>query len=118
MDENAADIWRRIVPPLVTAFALFLVLLRSAVRHPATAVPAPTSPSWRAFFGYLLVTVGGGYAAMLVIVLVFHVILARDPGALRSAAAGGAFLAFGVVAPVFTASEWVRRRRAPRVGQR
>jgi len=46
------------------------------------------------------------------------VILARDTGALRSAAAGGAFLAFGVVAPVFTASELVRRRRAPRVGPR
>lgn len=117
MDENAADLWRRIVPPLVTAFALFLVLLRSAIRRPVIAEPAPASPSWRAFFGYLLVTVGGGYAALLVIVLVFHVILARDPGALRSAATGGAFLAFGVAVPVFAASEWARRRRAERMEQ-
>ena len=117
MDENAADIWRRIVPPLVTAFVLFLVLLRYALRHPVPQ-PAPASPSWRTFFGYLLVTVGGGYAAMLVIVLVFHVILARDAGAFRSATAGGAVLAFGVAVPVFTVSEWVQRRRAQPTGQR
>ena len=121
MHADATDIARRIVPPLVTAFVLFLVVLRYAVRHPTpstTTSPAPTDVSWAVFARYLAVTVLSGYGVLLLIVLVFHVVLAREPGVFRSAAVGGAFLAFGVAVPVFVLSEAIDRRRRARTGRR
>jgi Family of unknown function (DUF6256) len=108
MIDDASDLWRRIVPPLAAGFAVFLLLLRYAFRNPA---PPPTDvrPSWGSYFRYLGVTVASGYVVMLAIVLVFHVVLARDHGALRSAAAGGAAL-LAIVMPVFFGAEWVSRR--------
>ena len=47
----------------------------------------------------------------LVIVLVFHVWLARDHAALRSAVAGGAAL-LAIVLPAFVLAEWFARRRS------
>ena len=109
---DAGDIARRIVPPLVTAFVLFLVVLRYAVRHPAPARDGARASDvpWSAFWRWLAVTVLSGYAMFLLIVLVFHVALARDTGAFGSAAVGGAFLAIGVAAPVFVLSEVLARR--------
>ena len=107
---DAEDFWRRIVPPLVTAFAVFLLLLRAALRRPEPAEPPPADIPWSAFFRYAVGTALSGYGMLLLIVLVFHVGLARDPGAFRSAAAGGAFLAFVVAVPLATLAEWVRRR--------
>jgi Family of unknown function (DUF6256) len=118
MHADATDIARRIVPPLVTAFVLFLVMVRYALRHPATASAAPTDVSWAVFARYLALTVLSGYGVLLLIVLVFHVLLARDAGAFRSAAVGGAFLAFGVVVPVFVLSEAIDRRRRARADRR
>ena len=119
MHADATDIARRIVPPLVTAFVLFLVVLRYALRHPEVRASAsPADVSWGVFARYLAVTVLSGYGVLLLIVLVFHVVLARDPGAFRSAAVGGAFLAFGVAVPVFVLSEAIHRRRRARVGRR
>ena len=118
MHADATDIARRIVPPLVTAFVLFLVVLRYALRHPAPASPSPTEVSWAVFARYLAVTVLSGYGVLLLIVLVFHVVLAREPGAFRSAAVGGAFLAFGVAVPMFVLSEAIDRRRRARAGRR
>ncbi len=56
------------------------------------------------------VTVGGGYVAFLAIVLVFHVLIARQAGAFKSAATGGAFLAFGTALPAFTLLSWAHER--------
>ncbi len=56
-------------------------------------------------------TAAGGYLFFLAIVLVFHVVIAGQRGALRSAAAGGAFLAFGVVLPAFAVLSWLERAR-------
>ena len=103
------EIWRRIAPPLVAAFAVFLAMVRSAVRAPVTvSVPRPGT-SWTDFLRFLAVTAVGGYAVFLVIVLVFHVVLARDHGALASAAWGGAAL-LAIALPVFIVAEWVARR--------
>jgi hypothetical protein len=110
---DAQDIARRIVPPLVTAFVLFLVVLRYAVRHPEPEggdVRARIGVPWPVFWRWLAITIVSGYAAFLLIVLVFHVALARDAGAFRSAVAGGAVLAFGVAVPVFVVSEILARR--------
>jgi hypothetical protein len=87
----------RVIAPLVTAYALFIWILASWWRHPSRPAPRPGRPPLR----YLLTLVGGGYAVFLVIVLVFHVWIAGQRGAMRSALTGGAFLAFGDVLPVF-----------------
>jgi hypothetical protein len=106
----AGEIWRRIVPPLVTTFVVFLLLVRYHVRHADPAKPAASHPSMSAFVRYLAVTVAIGYGMFLVIVLVFHAWLARDHAAMRSAAAGGAAL-LAIVLPAFVLAEWLARRR-------
>jgi hypothetical protein len=107
----AGEIWRRIVPPLVTTFAVFLLLVRYHVRHADQAEPAPSHPSMAAFVRYLAATAAAGYGMFLAIVLVFHVWLARDHAALGSALAGGAAL-LAIVLPAFVLAEWFARRRS------
>jgi Family of unknown function (DUF6256) len=107
----AGEIWRRIVPPLVTTFAVFLLLVHYHVRHTDQAAPAPSHPSMSAFVRYLAATAAAGYGMFLAIVLVFHVWLARDHAALRSALAGGAAL-LAIVVPAFVLAEWFARRRS------
>ena len=106
------DIWRRIVPPLVAAFVVFLAMVRVAGRSPAEPRASEERSSWGAFARYLAVTVAEGYLALLGIVLVFHVWLARDHGAFRSAAAGAAAL-LAIAVPVFVVIEAVSRRFRP-----
>jgi hypothetical protein len=107
----AGEIWRRIVPPLVTTFVVFLLLVRYHVRHVESAEPAPSHPSIPAFVRYLAATAAAGYGMFLALVLVFHVWLARDYAALRSAVAGGAAL-LAIVLPAFVLAEWFDRRRS------
>jgi hypothetical protein len=108
MAAPSDEIWRRIVPPLVAAFVVFLAMLRVASR-PVERPVLPRTGSWMTFARYLAVTVLTGYLAMLAIVLVFHVVLASDRGALRSAAAGGAAL-LAIALPVFALAEWLERK--------
>jgi hypothetical protein len=103
------EIWRRIVPPLVAGFAVFLAILRYAYRHPADPMERHPDDRGRGFARYLLTTVASGYVAMLAIVVVFHVALAGDHAALRSAAAGGAAL-LAIAVPVFVLVRWIERR--------
>ena len=105
------EIWRRIVPPLVTTFVVFLLLVRYHVRHADPTEPAPSHPPIAAFVRYLAATAAAGYGMFLVIVLVFHVWLARDHAALRSAVVGGAGL-LAIVLPAFVLAEWFARRRS------
>ena len=107
----AGEIWRRIVPPLVTTFVVFLLLVRYHVRHADPAEPAPSHPSMSGFLRYLAATAAAGYAIFVAIVLVFHVWLARDDAALRSAVAGGAAL-LAIALPAFVLAEWFERRRS------
>src|SRR5438445_612010 len=60
---------------------------------------------WVVIVGALLVCQG------LAIVLVFHVWLARDHAAMRSAVTGGAAL-LAIVLPMFVLAGWFARRRA------
>jgi hypothetical protein len=83
---------RVIVPPLVTAYAIFVVIVVRAWHGPSTSSPpAPTSRR-------IVATLVGGYLVFLVIVAVFHVVLAGEHRALLSAATGGAFLLLGASA--------------------
>ena len=103
------EIWRRIVPPLVAAFAVFLAMVRTSMRRPAPTTVRSREASWQDFWRYLSVTAVSGYVGFLAIVLVFHVALARDHGALASAAWGGAAL-LAIALPVFAGAEWIARR--------
>ena len=107
----AGETWRRIVPPLVTTFVVFLLLVRYHVRHAETIERTAPRSSWPTFLRYLAATAAAGYGMFMAIVLVFHVWLARDYAALRSAAAGGVAL-LAIVLPAFALAEWLARRRS------
>jgi Family of unknown function (DUF6256) len=107
----AGEIWRRIVPPLVTTFVVFLLLVRYHVRHAESTGIPPLRFPWPAFVRYLAATVAAGYGMFVAIVLVFHVWLARDHAAFRSAVAGGAAL-LAIVLPAYVLAEWIARRRS------
>lgn len=107
----AGEVWRRIVPPLVTTFVVFLLLVRYHLRHAEPTMPTPPRFPWPAFIRYLAATAAGGYGMFLAIVLVFHVWLARDHAAFRSAVTGGAAL-LAIVLPAFVLAEWFARRRS------
>ncbi|HXF71703.1 MAG TPA: DUF6256 family protein, partial [Actinomycetota bacterium] len=107
---------RAILPPLASAYALFVVMVLRWSRGPAPR-PRPTGglPPPR----YLLEVVGGGYLAFCAIVGVFHGWLAGEAGALAEAARGGALLlalALPSFAALSSAERWWRARRAGRPG--
>ncbi|TMK49459.1 MAG: hypothetical protein E6G55_00365 [Actinobacteria bacterium] len=103
---------RRVVIPLVAAYALFVFMALSSLRAPPVErADVERVTGWKEALHGLAVTVAGGYLCFLLIVLVFHVLIAGQRGALVSAAAGGGFLAFGVATPVFLLSLWRSSRR-------
>ena len=66
--------------------------------------------SARASLRRVVGTTIGGYVAFLAIVLIFHVWLAREPGAFASAVWGGAFLS-GIAVVMAGGSALIERRR-------
>ena len=98
------DTARVVVPPLVTAYAIFVVMVvrawRDGSREPRVRSLAPREIVW---------TVVSGYLVFLAIVAVFHVGLAGQHGALRSAATGGAFL-LATASLVYAVLVWRLRR--------
>ena len=102
------DSARVIVPPLVTAYAIFIVMVVRAWSGPKdrTARASTTRD--------IVMTIVGGY-------LVFHLALAGQRGAFRSAAWGGAVLLLGAAA-VYAGCLWTRayigRVRSRREGGR
>ena len=87
---------RAVLPPLITAYALFVAMVALAWRR-RVARPAPrphgrADGSARASIRRVVGTTLGGYVAFLAIVLIFHVWLAQEPSAFASAVWGGAFL--------------------------
>jgi protein-S-isoprenylcysteine O-methyltransferase Ste14 len=94
---------RVIVPPLVTAYAIFVVMVVRAWRRPTARAPRTATTR------DVVSTTVGGYLVFLAIVAVFHVALAGQRGALRSAVWSGAFLLFGAAA-VSVAWLWTATR--------
>lgn len=115
-----ASVPLRVVAPLVAAFVLFLSIAAVSLRRrPERAPRARLVAGWAPYLRRLVTTALGGYAAFLVIVLVFHVAIAGQRDAMRYAVAGGALLAFGVAVPAFVLLARLelavrRRRSSPR----
>ena len=97
------DSARVIVPPLVTAYAIFVIMVLRAWGGPAERVRrAPTRRD-------IALTILGGYLVFLVIVVVFHVALAGQHAAFRSAVWSGAVLLLGA-GVVYAAFLWTAAR--------
>jgi hypothetical protein len=105
---------RVVLPPLVTAYAIFVAMVLLAWRRPAPRPGGLHRGTARAGRSHAAATMLGGYAAFLLVVLVFHVWIADEPAALASALWGGAFLCG--VALVFTTGSALMRRSRGRAG--
>src|SRR4029450_2689373 len=93
LPSELSVVLRAVLPPLVTAYAIFVAMVVLRLQRPVPRPHAPAAGSPGAHPRRPVVrTMLGGYVAFLVIVLIFHVWLAEDPGAFASAALGGAFL--------------------------
>jgi hypothetical protein len=103
--------FREILPPLVCGYALFVAMVIVEWRRPVGAKLQRGRPR------DVIIMVAGGYLAFLLIVAIFHVVLARDAGAFLSALVGGGFLvivacvAFALLSCIEAV---MRRRRAGR----
>lgn len=108
---------RTVVVPLLSAYVMFVGIAAYAWRHPVprpgragAGHRRPASPA--RLVRHVAVNLAGGYVLFLAIVLVFHVWIAAQAGALSSAVRGGGFLAFGVAAPTFVLLSFLEGRRA------
>lgn len=102
---------RQVLPPLVTAYAVFVAMVVLARRRP---VPRPRGRPARMRPSDTVRTALGGYVAFLVIVLVFHAWLAEEPNAFVSAIWGGAFLLGIALVLAVGSSLLARRHQRPR----
>jgi hypothetical protein len=102
----------RVIWPLASAEVLFLCVVASWLRLPPVEESPRRETSSSGLIRHVATTASGGYLVFLAIVLVFHVWIAGQKTALLSAVAGGAFLAFGLAAPVFLLLGWLQFRQA------
>lgn len=94
------EVFRAVVVPVLSAYALLACVVVYASRHPDAGRPRASTKGWRPRLRLITVTVAGGYACFLAIVVVFHVWVVGQQGALGSALRGGSFLA-GICAAAF-----------------
>jgi hypothetical protein len=100
------------IAPVAAAFALVATIVAFGATHPVPPTPGPSRLTPRglaSMLRYVALLGVGGYAVVLLVVLVFHVWLLGDAGALRSAAWSVPFL-LSVAAPVFAALSWLESR--------
>jgi hypothetical protein len=94
---------------LITAYVLFAAMVVLWWRRPVARPIARGEGSTRVRLGRVVRTTVGGYLAFLLVVLIFHVWLAREPGAFVNALWGGAFLS-GIALSVAWGSSLLERR--------
>jgi hypothetical protein len=102
---------RAVIPPLVTGYAVFVAMVLLGRRRPVPRPRGLLRPEPSPGSGRLVGTILGGYAVFLVIVLVFHVWLARERDGFAEAVWGGAFLSALAVMVAFASSFLTRRIR-------
>jgi hypothetical protein len=87
------EVFRAVVVPVLSAYALLACVVVYASRHPDAGRPRTSIEGWRPRLRLIAVTLAGGYGCFLAIVVVFHVWVVGQHGALGSALRGGSFLA-------------------------
>ncbi len=102
-------VFRDAVLPVLSAYLLLAGVVLYAARHPDAGRPIASEVPIRQRLQLIALTIGGGYPCFLLIVLVFHVWLVGDRGAMHSALRGGTFLAV-VSAAAFTLLSLARTR--------
>jgi hypothetical protein len=102
---------RAVLPPLITAYALFAAMVVLAWRRPVARPIARGEGSTRVRLGRVVRTAVGGYVTFLAIVLIFHVWLAKEPDAFVDALWGGAFLSGIALSAAWCTSLLGRRSR-------
>jgi Family of unknown function (DUF6256) len=102
---------RAVLPPLITAYALFAAMVVLAWRRPVARTIARGEGSTRVRLGHVVRTTVGGYVAFLAIVLMFHVWLAKEPDTFVNALWGGAFLSGIALSLAWSSSLLGRRSR-------
>jgi hypothetical protein len=102
---------RTAIVPVVSAFLLLAGVVLYAAAHPDAGAVSHEPTSWKPLLALIAWTTAGGYLVFVVIVLVFHVLIAgqRDH-VITSALAGGGFLAGAFVAASIVLSTLERRR--------
>lgn len=105
----------RVIAPIASVEVVFLAMVAFWWRHPESRPAGHGRPARAGFGRYLVITTGGGYLVFLAIVMVFHVWIAGQRGAIRSAVIGGAFLA-AVVTGLFASLAWIGSIRRARAG--
>lgn len=104
------QVLRTVVVPVVSAYALLAWVIVYASGHPEAGRPRTSVNGWRPRLKLIAVTVAGGYACLLAIVLVFHTWVVGQRSALGSALRGGTFLA-AICAVAFILGSIVESRR-------
>ena len=84
-------VFRTVVVPVLSAYLLLAGTVLYAARHPDAGRPRSRF-DWGSRLKLIAVTAAGGYLCFLAIVLVFHVWVVGQRGALRSAVWSGVFL--------------------------
>lgn len=108
---------RTVVVPVLSAYALFILLAIYAARHPVPRPPRSEPLTVRTlgrFLRHVGIMEAGGYVVLLAVVLVFGVVIMGGDGEHSSAAGSGLFL-LAVATPVFALLSWAEGRwRRPR----
>jgi Family of unknown function (DUF6256) len=107
---------RAVLPPLITAYVIFVLMVVSAWRRPVARPRAATpwlGPRRRGLIRHVATTTAGGYILFLAIVAVFHAWLGEERDALGNALVEGTLLALAVLA-LFALSTRIPRRRKRR----
>ncbi|HLA92970.1 MAG TPA: DUF6256 family protein [Actinomycetota bacterium] len=97
---------------IASSYALFVCMVVVTVRRPVPRPSGRGGPSPPGLVRRVAVTVAGGYLVFLLVVLVFHVWVAGERGALLSAVRGGVPLT-GVAVAAFALLSWVECRARP-----
>jgi len=105
------EVARTVVVPILSAYALLAWVVVYASRHPEAGRPRRSIEGWRPRLRLIAVTLAGGYGCFLAIVMVFHVWIVGQHGALGSALRGGGFLAATCAATFLLGSVAGSRRR-------
>jgi hypothetical protein len=98
-----------VLPPLATVYILFVAMVMVTLRRSRASPGVQTARG-----GHVVGTATGGFAAFLLIVMVFHVLIAGDTRAFGNAVVEGGVLALIALALMSALEAWRGRREGDR----